>query len=155
MLWRPLSREIFQFAPQLKRDSLGTPPPFEEYKEREETMPPTQSRVIPVLTSTLFLAMVQACAHSRSQQVTPHVGSCAAPILTVHNNTNRDVEVYEYRSGVKTIIATVSPGTHKVSLPSDDPRLSYGVQPVGGTEVLTATSRSRTSDNVTLERGCE
>ena len=117
-------------------------------------MPLTQAMMVRVFASTLFVVIVQACTRSQSQQVVPQVGSCT-PILTVHNNTRRDVEVYEFRSGVRAVIATVSPGTHKVAVASDDPKVSYGAQPVGGTEILTATSRSRTSDTVTLERGCE
>lgn len=116
---------------------------------------PLNRSLIRVFGSTLLIVTVPACTHSRSSQASTPVASCAAPVLTVHNNTARDVEVYEYRAGVKTILGTVGPGTHKVALTSDDPRVSYGAQPVGGTEVLTATSRSRASDPVRLERGCE
>jgi hypothetical protein len=107
-----------------------------------------------VVSTAIVIAIAQGCAH-RSQ--TYHGGASGGectPSLIVHNNTDRDVEVYEYRAGVKTVIATVSPGTHQLTLATDDPRVSYGAQPVGRTEVLTATSGPRPSDRVRLERVC-
>lgn len=118
-------------------------------------MPLTQSRIFHVVAATLVMVTAHACAHARQQPVGSEISSCANPVLTVHNNTNGDIDVYAYRSGVGTIIATVRPGTQKVTLTDNNPRISYVAQPVGRTEILTTTGSHRTSDKVTLARGCE
>ena len=95
-----------------------------------------------------------SCARSVSEQRTTPLAPCqGTPVLTVHNNTTGVIEVYEYRAGARTMIATVRPGTETVAV-SGEAGVSYGAQASGGTEVLAATSRPRAGDRVQLERGC-
>jgi hypothetical protein len=119
-------------------------------------MSPIISPLARALTITSVIVTAQSCAHQTDPRPTAAFTRCeGTPVLIVHNNTRRDVEVYESRSSVRVVIGTVSPGTHTIALTKEDPRLAYGAQLVGGTEVLTVTSRPRTSDNVRIERGCQ
>jgi len=105
------------------------------------------------LSTATLIVLMQGCAH-RSPESTTVASRCeGTPSLIVHNNTGGDVEVYEYRASTKTVIATVAPGTHQLTLTSDDPKVWYGVQQ--GTAVLASTGqRPRAGDRVRLERFC-
>ena len=118
-------------------------------------MSPITSRLTRALSITTLVIIVQSCAHATARPSDAFTRCEGTPVLIVHNNMGRDIEVYEYRSSVKIVIATVGPGTHTVILNKEEPRLSYGAQSVGGTELLTATSRSRAADKVRIERGCQ
>jgi hypothetical protein len=114
-----------------------------------------QFRFASALGIATVVILAQGCAHRTTQTSATAASRCAGtPTLIVHNNTGADVEVYEYRAGTKIVIGTVSPGTRQLTLTVDDPKVSYGAQPVGGTALLATTSRQRAGDRVRLERGC-
>ena len=119
--------------------------------------PPLPASFMSYAAIAAILALAASgCAHSRSSDSRQSLAPCTGtPTLTVHNNTVADVEVYESRAGMKNVIATVAPGTHKITLTNADPQVAYGAQPVGGSDVVAVTSRPRTSDPVTFERSCE
>ena len=106
------------------------------------------------ITAVTMLIGVLGCAHSHSSRDTQPLTICnGTPVLRVRNNTRGDVEVYEYRAGVRTVIATVPPGSHTIIV-SGEAGLSYGAQALGGTEVLGTTNARRLGDTVQLEKGC-
>src|SRR3954469_15668105 len=112
--------------------------------------PPMPASFMSYAAVAAVLALAASgCAHSRSSDSRQSLSPCTGtPTLTVHNNTAADVEVYESRAGMKKVIATVAPGTHKITLTNADSQIAFGAQPVGRSDVLAVTSRSRTSDPV-------
>ncbi len=109
---------------------------------------------VAIAVVTIVIGVV-GCAHSHSSQDNQPLTICnGTPYLRVRNNTRGLIEVYEYRAGVRNVIATLSPGSHTIVV-SGEAGLSYGAQAVGGTEVLGTTNAPRPGDTVQLEKGCQ
>src|SRR2546428_3730992 len=86
------------------------------------------------ITAVTILIGVVGCAHSHSSQDTQPLTICnGTPVLRVRNNTRGDIEVYEYRAGVRNVIATVPPGSYSIVV-SGEAGLSYGAQALRGTQ---------------------
>src|SRR2546428_5718137 len=95
------------------------------------------------ITAVTILIGVVGCAHSHSSQDTQPLTICnGTPVLRVRNDTRGDVEVYEYRAGVRTVIATVPPGSHSIVV-SGEAGLFYCAQALGGAEGLCTTNARR------------
>ncbi len=108
------------------------------------------------LPRTLVLAaaiLAPACAKPSSNP-TPAARWCeGTPVLIVRNNSGGDVEIRESRSGARVLIAIVGSGRREIGIRGEN-GYTYSSRRVGSSTVLSATSRPRVRDTVTLEREC-
>jgi hypothetical protein len=108
-----------------------------------------------VARGALLLA-IGACGPRLS--TTGSAGTCPNPVLVVHNNTDRSIEIVEYQEGRAPgapvlVIAVVPPGTQTISLRGSTAR-SYAARALAGGGTLAATDRSTGATSVTVERRC-
>src|SRR2546428_9113878 len=105
------------------------------------------------ITVTILIGVL-GCAHSHSSQDTQPLTICnGTPVLRVRNNTRGDIEVYEYRAGVRNVIATVPPGSYSIVV-SGEAGLSYGAQALRRNAGLRPTKAARPRDTGRAAKRC-
>src|SRR2546427_10224390 len=93
------------------------------------------------ITVTILIGVL-GCAHSHSSQDTQPLTICnGTPVLRVRNNTRGDIEVYEYRAGVRNVIATLPPGSYSIVVSGEAGLALRGPGPRGPAVLGTSNAR--------------